>query len=64
MQRAGLPGGEDGGVARDRDDRPVDRYPLLVASADGLTSCEDEDGYYRFGIDLFVAGVEGMLRRR
>jgi AcrR family transcriptional regulator len=43
---------------------PIDRYPLLVASADGLTSCDDEDGYYRFGIDLFVAGVEGMLRRR
>jgi hypothetical protein len=43
---------------------PADRYPLLVASADGLTSCDDEDGYYRFGIDLFVAGVEGMLPRR
>jgi AcrR family transcriptional regulator len=43
---------------------PSDRFPLLVASADALTSCDDEEGYYRFGIDLFVAGVEGMLATR
>jgi hypothetical protein len=43
---------------------PAHRFPLLVASADGLTSCDDEDGYYLFGIDLFVAGVEGMRPRR
>ena len=43
---------------------PVDRFPLLAASAVAFTSCEDDDGYYRFGIDLFVAGVEGMLPRR
>ncbi|HZE51218.1 MAG TPA: TetR family transcriptional regulator [Jatrophihabitantaceae bacterium] len=43
---------------------PVDRFPLLAASAVAFTSCEDNDGYYRFGIDLFVAGVEGMLPRR
>ena len=43
---------------------PADRYPLLVASAEALTSCDDVDGYYRFGIDLFVAGVEGMRPAR
>jgi TetR/AcrR family transcriptional regulator, tetracycline repressor protein len=43
---------------------PADRFPLLVASADSLTSCDDEEGYYQFGIDLFVAGVEGMLATR
>lgn len=39
---------------------PRDRFPLLVESADELTSCDDEEGYYRFGIDLFIAGVEGI----
>jgi hypothetical protein len=25
-----------------------------------LTECEDEDAYYDFGVDLFVAGVERL----
>ncbi|HEY7049051.1 MAG TPA: TetR/AcrR family transcriptional regulator C-terminal domain-containing protein [Jatrophihabitantaceae bacterium] len=39
---------------------PRDRFPLLVESAEALTSTDDEDAYYRFGIDLFIAGVEGI----
>lgn len=39
---------------------PRDRYPLLVESAVALTSVDDEEAYYRFGIDLFIAGIEGI----
>ena len=28
------------------------------ARAETLTACEDPDGYFDFGVDLFVAGVE------
>jgi TetR/AcrR family tetracycline transcriptional repressor len=39
---------------------PPDRYPCLVAAAGPMTACDDPDFHYRFGIDLFVAGVTGM----
>lgn len=39
------------------------RFPNLVESATALTHCEDEDAYYAFGVDLFVTGVEQLLRR-
>jgi TetR/AcrR family tetracycline transcriptional repressor len=45
---------------------PVDRYPHLVEAADALTACEDLEGYYRFGVDLFITGVRAQhsaLRR-
>ena len=40
---------------------PVDRYPHLVEAADAMTDCEDIDGYYEFGVDMFVAGARATL---
>ena len=41
---------------------PPDRYPRLVQAAAAMTACsaEDQDFHYRFGIDLFIAGVRAM----
>ncbi|MEO8889909.1 MAG: TetR/AcrR family transcriptional regulator C-terminal domain-containing protein [Jatrophihabitantaceae bacterium] len=39
---------------------PAERFPNLIACVDALTDCEDEDGYYDFGVDLFLAGVERL----
>jgi AcrR family transcriptional regulator len=37
-----------------------DRYPYLVAAAPDMAQCEDVDGFFGFGLDLFIAGVEGL----
>jgi TetR/AcrR family transcriptional regulator, tetracycline repressor protein len=42
---------------------PIDRYPRIVECAEPLTACDDPDFHYRFGIDLFIAGVETMAAR-
>ncbi|HTS97221.1 MAG TPA: TetR family transcriptional regulator [Streptosporangiaceae bacterium] len=41
---------------------PPARYPRLVEAAGPLTACgaEDQEFHYRFGIDLFIAGVRDM----
>jgi TetR/AcrR family transcriptional regulator, tetracycline repressor protein len=41
---------------------PPDRYPRLVEAAAPMTGCaaDDQDFHYRFGIDLFIAGVRAM----
>jgi TetR/AcrR family transcriptional regulator, tetracycline repressor protein len=41
---------------------PPGRYPRLVEAAAPMTACaaEDQDFHYRFGIDLFIAGVRAM----
>jgi TetR/AcrR family transcriptional regulator, tetracycline repressor protein len=39
---------------------PTDRYPHLVAAAADLTRCADTEYFFGFGIDLFIAGVEGL----
>jgi AcrR family transcriptional regulator len=40
---------------------PLDKYPRLVEAAVPMTACpEDPDFHYRFGVDLFVAGVQAM----
>ncbi|QFU90564.1 TetR/AcrR family transcriptional regulator C-terminal domain-containing protein [Amycolatopsis sp. YIM 10] len=43
---------------------PSKRYPRVIAAAGPLTSCDDRDSYYAFGLDLLVAGVEAMAARR
>jgi len=58
-----------GRPARARDGREARRHRLVagrpVSAAGRLGGrphvLRRRDGYYRFGIDLFVAGVEGML---
>ena len=42
---------------------PPDRYPRLVESAEPMTACDDPDRHYRFGIDLFIGGVQVMAAR-
>jgi TetR/AcrR family transcriptional regulator, tetracycline repressor protein len=42
---------------------PPDRFPFVLACADSLTDCEDEQAYYDFGIDLFITGVEQLNAR-
>jgi TetR/AcrR family transcriptional regulator, tetracycline repressor protein len=36
---------------------PPDRFPFVVEAAGPLTACDDPDFHYRFGIDMFIAGV-------
>jgi TetR/AcrR family transcriptional regulator, tetracycline repressor protein len=37
---------------------PPDRYPRLVEAAVPMTACSDDPDFrYRFGMDLFIAGV-------
>jgi AcrR family transcriptional regulator len=43
---------------------PPDRYPRLVAAAGPMTACDDPEFHYRFGADLFIAGVEAMARQQ
>ena len=42
----------------------LDRYPRLVAAAGPMTACDDPEFHYRFGVDLFIAGVEAMARQQ
>lgn len=37
-----------------------DTYPNLVAAIDDLTSCNDEDSFYAYRIDLLLAGIEHL----
>jgi TetR/AcrR family tetracycline transcriptional repressor len=44
---------------------PPGQYPRLVEAAAPMTACESDDQqfHYRFGIDLFLAGVRDMAAR-
>jgi AcrR family transcriptional regulator len=42
---------------------PADRYPHVVECAGPLTDCDDPAFHYRFGIDVFIAGVEAVAAR-
>ena len=39
---------------------PPDRYPRLVEAAVPMTDCEHPDEHYRFGVELFIAGVRAI----
>jgi TetR/AcrR family transcriptional regulator, tetracycline repressor protein len=41
---------------------PPDRYPCLVEAAGPMSAC-DPEFHYRFGVDLFIAGVQAMAAR-
>jgi TetR/AcrR family transcriptional regulator, tetracycline repressor protein len=65
--KPGMPEAELNEMVRQRRVRmamlPPDRYPRVVECAGPLTSCDDPEFHYRFGIDLFIAGVEAMAAR-
>jgi TetR/AcrR family tetracycline transcriptional repressor len=42
---------------------PPDRFPRLVEAAVPLTGCDEPEFHFRFGIDLFIAGVQAMALR-
>jgi TetR/AcrR family transcriptional regulator, tetracycline repressor protein len=37
-----------------------DHYPRLVEAAVPMTSCDNAEFHYRFGVDLFIAGVRAL----
>jgi TetR/AcrR family tetracycline transcriptional repressor len=39
---------------------PRDRYPNILECIDCLTATDDDDAYYRFGVDLYVSGVREL----
>jgi AcrR family transcriptional regulator len=39
---------------------PAAKYPHLVECAAPMTACDNPELHYRFGIDLFMAGVRAM----
>lgn len=39
---------------------PPDRYPSLLASADGFVDCGSVPAYFDLGLDLFVEGVRAL----
>src|SRR5664279_2442179 len=43
---------------------PVDRFPHLVECADSMMDCDDEASYYGAGIELFMAGVQALQRKK
>ena len=45
---------------------PPEQYPCLVEAAAPMTawSAEDQEFHFRFGIDLFIAGVQAMAPAR
>jgi TetR/AcrR family transcriptional regulator, tetracycline repressor protein len=43
---------------------PPERFPRTIAAAEPLTACDDPDFHYRFGIDMFIAGVRAMAAQQ
>ncbi|HLT19685.1 MAG TPA: TetR/AcrR family transcriptional regulator C-terminal domain-containing protein [Thermomicrobiales bacterium] len=39
---------------------PSEDFPNITAAANYLTSGADPDAYYRFGLDLLIAGIEAL----
>jgi len=42
---------------------PTARYPRLVECAGPMTTCDDPEFHYRFGIEMFVDGVRAAAER-
>ena len=42
---------------------PLARYPRLVECAVPMTACDDPEEHYKFGVDMFMAGVTTMAAR-
>jgi AcrR family transcriptional regulator len=39
----------------------AEEYPYIHEMSQALFECDDTDGYYRFGVDLYVEGARAML---
>ena len=42
---------------------PASRYPRLIECAVPMTTCDEPDFHYRFGIGLFIDGVKAAAQR-
>lgn len=42
---------------------PPDRFPRIIEAADPLTTCDDPDAYYAFGLELLLAGIAAVARQ-
>jgi TetR/AcrR family tetracycline transcriptional repressor len=42
---------------------PASRYPRLIECAAPMTTCDEPDFHYRFGIGLFIDGVKAAAQR-
>jgi AcrR family transcriptional regulator len=40
-----------------------ERYPSVVAHAKAMTYCSDTEQFFRLGVDLYLAGVQGLAAR-
>jgi TetR/AcrR family tetracycline transcriptional repressor len=45
------------------DALPAAEFPNIHELADEILDCDDADGYYAMGVDVFVAGVRAMHER-
>jgi TetR/AcrR family transcriptional regulator, tetracycline repressor protein len=43
---------------------PPERYPRLIEAAVPMTACDNPDEHYRFGVELFIAGVQAIAPSR
>jgi TetR/AcrR family tetracycline transcriptional repressor len=50
-------------LRRHLESLPPDRYPHIIEAALPLSTCIDPESYYRFGLEMVLAGVEAMARR-
>src|SRR6266576_4120535 len=41
---------------------PASRYPRLIECAAPMTTCDEPDFHYRFGIGLFIDGVKAAAQ--
>jgi hypothetical protein len=42
----------------------IRRRARKLTTAGPMTACDDPEFHYRFGVDLFIAGVEAMARQQ
>ena len=42
---------------------PTSKYPRLIECAVPMTTCDEPDFHYRFGIGLFIDGVKAAALR-
>ena len=68
------PGERTGSAAEERAEKqrrsqlelallPASRYPRLIECAAPMTTCDEPDFHYRFGIGLFIDGVKAAALR-
>jgi hypothetical protein len=42
---------------------PSEDFPNVIDAAHWLTACDEPETYYRFGLNILLAGIEAMARQ-